>query len=167
MKFALPGALLFAAFLVQPCAAEVRDVTLWQEARAGMSPQQVLAAFPDARPVTGEKKDSGSEELVRLSGYELSSDRFDVGFYFRDHRLESVELKLVGHSAGDALSVYDRLLAKLRAEHGKETASLDKEIAVMAQKRADWSVGDLAITLLYFNVGQGPANLKLVYYVQP
>jgi hypothetical protein len=107
-----PSALLLLLFLAFASSAQAQsNQDLWAGARAGMSPADVQAAFPNAHPVSdGAKMGAALIEKVAIdnTGYGASNEwindrntRFRAGFFFLDQKLYAVRLTYLG--AADAM----------------------------------------------------------------
>jgi hypothetical protein len=143
-------------------AAEPTPTPGWRMARFGMSPAQVLAAFPgEAIRIDPEVKlADGNVIPIGIDGYEFEGLSFDVRFVFSQNRLVLVSLKAGRKGFVDA-AAYSRLQDVLSKRWGAplEEAS-DSNFVDMRQTR--WKRGDDRADLKFI-----PGTVVLQFYPAP
>lgn len=110
-----------AAFLMSASPA----LAGWEYAKWGMTPKQLVAASRgQAKLGHGEPGDRvENEEVGALGTYSAAERQFDTIFYFREGRLNQVNLKLTGD---DREKRCDGLFSDLAAKYGEpDPSSID------------------------------------------
>ncbi len=134
----------------------------WRAARFGMTPEELLAAFPgEAFRLEPEiKLDDGNTVSIGIDGFAMDGLTFRVRFVFALGRLVLVSLRTDARTYVEPVA-YDRLRGALVARWGApvETTSNDSFID-MRQTR--WNVGTVRADLKYI-----PGVIALVYYPRP
>ena len=95
--------------------------SLWQGTRYGASVAEVQGTVPSAR---APEQDpiillDGSKELLRIPKLDLIERPFVAGFFFREQKLEQVQLYLRNISKPQALDTFDTLRPVLEKKYGK------------------------------------------------
>ena len=152
---------VFKALLVLTLFSCAAAQTLWGQATYGMTPEQVLEAYPNATRVQdGDSLTTGEKELVRLDGVEVLGDSFRAAFFFLDNKLEAVSLTMDNSERFGLMKIdFEGLLTALRAKYGPEI-SLEEQSDFLS---ATWVSGEISIDLLLFDVGDAPAYLNIMY----
>jgi hypothetical protein len=156
----VPAAATAAASV--PAGAETPaapGTTLWDGARVGMTPAQVQAAFPAARPVAdGESLLDNAKELLVLSGLHLPTGLPAVmTFYFRGDSLNEVKLAAVVPEGQTAANVHraEALAEALKQTYGKPITCGARESLLSFE--CDWIWRGLSVSITYMDVaGQSP-----------
>jgi hypothetical protein len=103
-----------------PWAASAQQ--LWQGAKYGMTPAEVVAAFPGAEQIEPRASRGTAVTKVRLSGVELAGLRFTAKFAFDADRLVTVDVQADELSDAQFHKARNSLLAALRSKYGPELA---------------------------------------------
>ena len=160
---------LFSSFLfclALPALADEGEVTLWGKAKAGMTPEEVMDAYPDKATMnlTEEKKNKdGTDKLVTIKNIKMTSNSkirkitssFSVDFYFYNNHLLRVVLL---NASGDIISreLYNTLLNSLRDKYGNEinsckSAKTNNYHYLCVDNEVNWHLSDKNISLQYFD----------------
>ena len=148
-----------------PSAAQTSPVTeegAWRAARFGMTPEEVLAAFPkEARLLSPEVTlADGNVIAVGIDGFAFEGLTFDVRFIFTKGKLSLVSLRTPEKKLVDA-DAYARLRDALVKQWGpplEETK--DDNFVDMRQTR--WNRGPDRADLKYI-----PGVVVLIHYPRP
>jgi len=160
-------AVLSGALFSPPSGAQ----ELWHGAQYGMSTAQVLRVVPDAHAVHSDAqikaRGGWADELLRVEGIDLVTEKFDAHFYFLAGRLQQVTLSQVGLKGYGADIAYQNLVTALRAKYGRETASKEKG-GFMTTKSTDWIHGrtNINLLLMYSNSDENSPVLNINYQVR-
>jgi hypothetical protein len=150
---------LAAAPAVQADVAATPGTPLWDRARVGMTPAQVQAAFPTARPVVnGESLLDNAKERFRLEGVRLpNGGRATASFYFRGDSLNEVKL-VADVPSGQTQANVRRAVAianALKPIYGKPTTCGPREGLLAFE--CDWVSHGLSVSVTYMDVaGESP-----------
>ena len=160
MKRTVLAILAFATLgFVLPAAGE--DIGGWQEAKWGMTPDEVqkILSHPthaaDLAKVCGEKCDEGA--ALELDDYELNGQHFIVRFWFTksDLHLQAVSLYAKQLDNGNGSAAFTKMQGFLETSYGApKSVSLKRGDFVIS-----WIVPSTTITL-YSNATD---NLTIVY----
>lgn len=134
----------------------------WRAARFGMTPGEVLAAFPKEALAISPAVNlaDGSTIEARIDGFAFEGMTFDVRFVFRDGKLALVSLRTPQSKPADA-EAYARLRDVLVKKWGaplEDTA--DDNFIDMRQTR--WNRGPDRADLKYI-----PGVVAIVFYPRP
>ncbi len=145
-----------------PAPTSKAEPGAWRSARFGMTPDEVLAAFPgEAVRLSPEVKlADGNTIPVGIDGYAFEGLTFDVRFVFAAGRLALVSLRTPAKKPVDA-EAYVRLrdaLAKAWGAPLEET----KEDAFIDMRQARWNRGADRADLKYI-----PGVVAIVIYPRP
>ncbi len=148
--------------VVAPTPAPVK---LWGEAAALMTPEEVLALYPQARPTPAAGLGDGA--VARL-GYEtsLSTGPARVVFYFRGDELDAVLVQVEEVSAGSSaatLATARRLRDTLAVDYGAPDAEAEVDRGGFASLNAQWTRRPLKVSLGYQDVGGRRSTLWVAF----
>jgi hypothetical protein len=151
-------ALLF--FLLTLCGSGWTQ-QLWQDARAGMSPEQVIAAIPGAvlRSDAPVNKDGGVNSVA--SRVEIADSQFDVSFTFKASKLSEVRLTSKPSTPSETERVGKAVLEALRAKYGREVSA--ERLSIGTQH--GWIVSGTKITLDVIQIGSASGLVNVFYGV--
>ena len=132
---------------------------LWDGALIGMTPAQVQAAFPAARPVAeGESLLDNAKELFVLSGVRLpTGGPATMAFYFRGDSLNEVKLSAVVPEGQTTANVHraEALAEALKRSYGKPITCGTRQSLLAFE--CDWISRGLSVSITYLDVaGQSP-----------
>ena len=160
MKRTVLGILAFATLAFAALAAG-EDIGGWQEAKWGMTPNEVqkVLSYPtsvgDLAKVCGEKCDEGA--ALELDDYQLDSQHFVVRFWFtkRDLHLQAVSMYAKQLDATNGNEAFTKIKSFLETSYATPGS--------IALKRGDfvisWTLPSTTITL-YSNATN---NVTIVY----
>ncbi|MBK9517095.1 MAG: hypothetical protein IPO09_07010 [Anaeromyxobacter sp.] len=139
---------------VQVLAGEPADVPppAWREARWGMAPAEVLAAFPgEARsPLKPNWADDGPV-LAEIPSFEIGDGSYKVYFVFTKEKLARILVAARSLAEPEAVGRYDFLLKMLSGRYGApEACSTDdksKGVIRNVQVHCNWSAPSSKVTL--------------------
>jgi len=159
MRFFLVSALLLSTTAV---AADPGTPAGWRSARFGMTPDEVLAAFPgEAVRISPEVKlADGNTIPVGIDGYAFEGLSFDVRFVFAGGRLALVSLRTPAKKPVDA-DAYVRLRDALVKAWG-EPLEDTKDDAFIDMRQTRWNRGAGRADLKYI-----PGVVAIVHYPRP
>lgn len=164
MRLALSCALLLPALVASSptLAAEIGSTPGWRTARFGMTPDEVLAAFPkEAVRISPEVKlADGNTIPVGIDGYAFEGLIFDVRFVFTGGKLALVSLRTPAKKPVDA-EAYTRLHGALVKYWGPPLEDT-KDDAFIDMRQARWSRGPERADLKYI-----PGVVALIFYPRP
>lgn len=127
---------------------------LWDDARIGMTPTQVQAAFPAARPVIeGELLLDTAKELFILPGVRLPTGLpATMAFYFRGEGLNEVKLTADVPQGQTAANVRraEALANALRRSYGKPVTCGARQSLLAFE--CDWVTHGLSVSITYVDV---------------
>lgn len=125
----------------EPPLSRPSGLTLWENLSVGMTPQEVLAAQPDARRSdTPSALANGATADLIIPHYSVGGEPHTLNFYFSNGGL--VQVTATREGAADLSAAY-RILAHLRAQYGPEHRLAEPENASFLRKlEAEWIVGD-------------------------
>lgn len=132
-----------ASIALAACAVSVNAQQLWQSAITGMSPEQVITAFPGATVVTPRPSRGSATIRVELAGVEIAGRKFTAMFSFDAGRLVSVDLDS-GDLGGGYASTRTALVAALRTKYGDEVTT--RRYSVIDE--VVWTSGQTTIALI-------------------
>ena len=129
--------------------AAAPDATAWRGARWGMTPEEVLKAFPSEvkalpRPVP---LPNGEVVLLGIDEVTVGGTRFEVRFVFGGGKLRLVSLRTPEKDHPEE-QVYAALLRQLQAEMGSPGEE-NKDDRVVDTRVTRWVVGGTRIDLKY------------------
>jgi len=159
MRFLLVSALLLSSTAL---AANPGPAAGWRDARFGMTPDEVLAAFPgEAIRISPEVKlADGNTIPVGIDGYAFEGLSFDVRFVFAGGRLALVSLRTPAKKPVDA-DAYVRLRDALVKAWG-EPLEDTKDDAFIDMRQTRWNRGAGRADLKYI-----PGVVAIVHYPRP
>ena len=159
MRFFLVSALLLCTTAL---AADPGTPAGWRSARFGMTPDEVLAAFPgEAVRISPEVKlADGNTIPVGIDGYAFEGLSFDVRFVFEGGRLVLVSLRTPAKKPVDAES-YVRLRDALVKSWGEPLEDA-KDDAFIDMRQTRWNRGAGRADLKYI-----PGVVAIVHYPRP
>lgn len=106
--------------------------TLWQNLNVGMSPQQIMAAKPEAvRQDNPDHLASGAECQLKIQHFELLADDYSVCFFILDGKLAQVTLH---HNGKPSKSDFDNVATALSAKYGRPYSEKPNALGY----EADW-----------------------------
>jgi hypothetical protein len=143
-------------------AARPQGPEAWRAARWGMTPDDVLAAFPGEsfRLSPAVKLADGNVVAVGIDGHVLEGLAFNVRFVFQDGKLVLVSLRTPQARYADA-DAFEGLRKTLLERWGQPLeATFDNNFVDLRQTR--WSRGDSRADLKYI-----PGVVALVLYPTP
>jgi hypothetical protein len=140
-------------------AADPAPAAGWRAARFGMTPEEVLAAFPgEAVRLSPEVKlADGNTIPVGIDGYVLEGLTFDVRFVFTAGRLALVSLRTPAKKPVDA-QAYARLRDALVKAWGPPLEET-KDDAFIDMRQTRWNRGPDRADLKYI-----PGVVAIVHY---
>jgi hypothetical protein len=149
-----------------PSGARAEEgVRLWQDAIYGMTQQQVLSKFPNAKHSTNRSPMAdGAVELMHIPAFEVVRRKFRVRFFFLERRLSQVTLSL---ESGQSLqpyegeNVYGSLKEALSAKYG-QPLTVDEDPTMPYRKSTTWFNDGVNVTILYW----APSTINVVYQVR-
>jgi hypothetical protein len=152
-------AALAAVAAVQADAPPPPGTELWQGARVGMTPAQVQAAFPAARPVVeGESLLDNAKARLKLPGVRLpTGETATMNFYFRGDSLNEVKLiaDVPPGRTADNVRRAQTIAGALTPRYGKPSTCGPRE-GLLAYE-CDWLDHGLSVSVTYMDVaGQSP-----------
>lgn len=164
MRIVRLAALLLSALLASSpaLAAEPGPTPGWRAARFGMTPDEVLAAFPgEAVRISPEVKlADGNTIPVGIDGFAFEGLTFDVRFVFTGGKLTLVSLRTPPKKPVDA-EAYTRLHGALAKRWGPPLEDT-KDDAFIDMRQARWNRGPDRADLKYI-----PGVVALVFYPRP
>lgn len=155
--------LLSALLLSSPAlAAEPGATSGWRTARFGMTPGEVLAAFPkEAVRISPEVKlADGNTIAVGIDGFAFEGLTFDVRFVFTGGKLALVSLRTPAKKPVDA-EAYTRLRDALVKSWGAPLEETTDD-AFIDMRQARWDRGPDRADLKYI-----PGVVAVVHYPRP
>ena len=157
--------LLLAALLLSsppPAPAVPAPATGWRAARFGMTPEEVVTAFPkEASLISPEVKlADGNTIAVRIDGYAFEGLTFDVRFIFEGGRLALVSLRTPAKKPVDA-KAYTRLRDALVKAWGPPLDET-KDDAFIDMRQTRWNRGPDRADLKYI-----PGVVAILHYPRP
>ena len=157
--------LLLAALLLSsppPAPAVPAPATGWRAARFGMTPEEVVTAFPkEASLISPEVKlADGNTIAVRIDGYAFEGLTFDVRFVFTGGKLALVSLRTPPKKPVDA-EAYTRLREALVKQWGPPLEDT-KDDAFIDMRQSRWNRGPERADLKYI-----PGVVALILYPRP
>ena len=157
--------LLLAALLLSsppPAPAVPAPATGWRAARFGMTPEEVVTAFPkEASLISPEVKlADGNTIAVRIDGYAFEGLTFDVRFIFEGGRLALVSLRTPAKKPVDA-EAYTRLRDALVKAWGPPLEETQDD-AFIDMRQTRWNRGPDRADLKYI-----PGVVAIVHYPRP
>ena len=159
MRFFLVSALLLCTTAL---AADPGTPAGWRSARFGMTPDEVLAAFPgEAVRISPEVKlADGNTIPVGIDGYAFEGLTFDVRFIFERGRLALVSLRTPAKKPVDA-DAYTRLRDALVKAWGPPLDET-KDDAFIDMRQTRWNRGPDRADLKYI-----PGVVAILHYPRP
>jgi len=157
--------LLLAALLLSsppPAPAVPAPAAGWRAARFGMTPEEVVAAFPkEASLISPEVKlADGNTIAVRIDGYAFEGLTFDVRFIFEGGRLALVSLRTPAKKPVDA-EAYTRLRDALVKAWGPPLEETQDD-AFIDMRQTRWNRGPDRADLKYI-----PGVVAILHYPRP
>src|SRR5579884_1641318 len=140
---------LISWLLVPSALAQINHVEGWREARWGMTPDQVVAAFHGEALRAPQGKFTDTNILAFIPAVEIEGVHYKVSFSFSpgEPKLKRITLQSM-HGSVDEFSVLEQ---KLVAKYGKPAVSSDNDLpkiaAVDSTKRRAWNLGPTSIEL--------------------
>ena len=134
----------------------------WRTARWGMTPDEVLAAFPkEARLLSPEVKlADGNVIAAAIDGFAFEGLNFDVRFIFTGGKLSLVSLRTPQKQPVDA-DAYARLRDALVKKWGPPLEET-KDDAFIDMRQTRWNRGSSRTDLKYI-----PGVVALIHYPRP
>jgi hypothetical protein len=127
---------------------------LWDDALIGMTPDQVRATFPAARPVVdGESLLDTAKERFILPGVRLPTGlRATMTFFFRDDSLNEVKLNAAVPEGQTAANVRraEALADALKRSFGKPVSCGPRQSLLAFE--CDWISRGLSVSITYMDV---------------
>ena len=159
-----PDPIPAAAAVPPPVAAAAEapakpGTPLWDNARVGMTPDQLRAAMPGVRPVAdGESLLDNAKELFILPGVRLPTGlTATMAFYFREDDLNEVKLEAnvpAGQTATNVRSA-EVLADALKQTYGKPITCGPRQSLLAFE--CDWIVNGLSVSITYMDIaGEAP-----------
>jgi hypothetical protein len=91
----------------------------WRNARWGMTPEQVLQAFPGEAVSMPQPVDlDGLQVFCGIPDFQIGTDRFGVTFLFKDKGLSEIRVSKSAKSHGEGIERYNTLLQMLTEKYG-------------------------------------------------
>jgi len=143
------------AVLVFPAPALAQE--LWQGARAGMTPEEVVETVDGASASDGAKEDNLTLDVVR-PGLEIAGRSWTAGFYFAADGLQRVTIRLDEAERSAASGLFQPTLTDLREIYGEPFAC---EVGQFGQS-CEWRWPDRKIELSLFDA-LGVRSLGISY----
>lgn len=143
-------------------AAEAAATVGWRAARFGMTPEEVLAAFPkEATRISPEVKlADGAIVAVGIDGFAFEGLTFDVRFVFAGGKLSLVSLRTPQKKYVDA-DAYARLHDSLVKQWGAPLEDT-KDDAFVDLRQTRWNRGPERADLKYI-----PGVVAMIFYPRP
>lgn len=137
----------------------------WQNARWGMTVDEVVAAFPGEAVLASPAEIEKGAAPVRIDKCEIAGTNFQAKFFFyRASRLSMITFAPT--SKGDASRpLFDRLAKMLTERYGQPTSDVPDQsmgVADLRTTQKEWAVADALIGLTYM-YGGGDPFLQLVH----
>lgn len=126
-------------------------VELWPGAVTGMTPEEMAAAFPDAKRVAGDTLGNGLREMLRITPYDVDGVPYALKFFFDAMHFRQVLLSLepAGRDIDATTAECDRRTAALKKELGEPRDADIKMEGEMALNRSyQFAAGDKEVILL-------------------
>ena len=143
---------------------DVRPI-LWQEARYGMSEDELRAAIPGLRKAPDpEPLRNGAKALLVLDGVEVLDRRFVAKFYFLHHALHQVTLAMTPVPTGsEGESAFRSFRTALGIRYGNEinTSSVRDDRGTLLA--STWLSGPTNVELVFLSVEHEPEYFNVVY----
>lgn len=159
MVFALPPPDAVAA------APAVAPVKLWGEAAEFMTPQEVLALYPQAQPAPAARLGDGA--VARLNYVTtLSTGPARVVFYFRGDELDAVLVQVLEVQSGAPAATVGTartLRDTLAATYGAPDAQAEVDHQGLVSLNAQWTRRPLKVSLGYQDVGGRRSTLWVAF----
>lgn len=155
--------LLSALLLSSPAlAAEPGATAGWRAARFGMTPEEVLSAFPkEAVRISPEVKlADGNTIPVGIDAYAFEGLTFDVRFVFTGGKLTLVSLRTPAKKPVEA-EAYARLRETLSKQWGPPLEDFQDD-AFIDMRQARWNRGPDRVDLKYI-----PGVVVMIFYPRP
>jgi hypothetical protein len=131
--------------------ASSNDKTLWGKAEYGMTPAQVLKAFPFAqknpRPQTVAL--SNSQSYIIIPSKRIHDIEFNVAFFFNDHGLAQVTLEAQRTYRRGAKQMASLLMEK----YGKPVSETDNTVVW----KIEWYHAPLSIEMAHYGDPDAPS----------
>jgi hypothetical protein len=143
---------------------DVRPI-LWQQARYGMSEDELRAAVPGLRrEADPEPLRSGAKVLHVLEGVEVLDRRFTAKFYFLHHALHQVTLSMSPVPTGnEGESAFRSFRTALGIKYGNEvnaSSVRDERGTLLA---STWLSGPTNVELVFISIEREPEYFNVVY----
>jgi hypothetical protein len=137
--------------LVASGHANSNDKTLWGKSEYGMTPAQVLKAFPDAQknPNPDGVALNNSQSYVIIPSKRIHDIEFNVEFYFNDSGLVQVTLEAKRTYRRGAEQMANLLMEK----YGKPTSEKDNSVVW----RIEWYQAPLSIEMAHYGDPDAPS----------
>jgi len=138
---------------------------LWQEARYGMSEDELRATIPGLRRSPDpEPLRNGAKALWMLEGVEVLDRRFIAKFYFLDKALHQVTLSMTPVPQGrEGESAFRSFRTTLGIKYGQEintSGVRDERGTVLA---STWLSGPTNVELVFMSIEHEPEYFNVVY----
>jgi len=128
---------------------------MWGETRAGMSPDEFLAAYPQAVDAGEELRESTeSTAYYVLDSVEFQGGSFKGRFFFKEDGLETVSLSFNSSDAQEVAAMSLRLLNSFIAMHGRPPGQEKLESPFVTSHIFTWEVEGVEVELGHMAAGR-------------
>ena len=136
---------------------------LWGGARAGATIDQVAAAIPQVKPLTGQWLEDGSQAGLSAPA-QLAGSAAQAVFFFRAKGLSAVMVEshplVAGHGA-ENLAQARRIIDMAKSQYGPPKSCVER--VELAAVNCVWTTDQIRIALGYHDVGGGSPSLSVLY----
>jgi hypothetical protein len=129
---------------------------LWQDSRAGMSVDEVVAAFPSSARVSVAPV-GGVQELLRLDGIEIAGKPCAARFLFRGAGLAMVVINAPPMHQVEATDYFNKLADALRSRYGQEVGATDQRDRYSHERSITWKADRTQVKLRYSRIVDRPS----------
>jgi hypothetical protein len=126
-------------------------VELWPGAKTGMTPEEMAAAFPEAKRVAGDTLGNGLREMLRITPYDVDGVAYALKFFFDATAFRQVLISLepAGRDLKATTEECDRRTAALKKEFGEpKDANIKMEGEMELNRSYQFANGDKEVILL-------------------
>ena len=158
---------LAISLLYIPAFANSQEL-LWDDARTGMTVDEVRNLYPNA--VLLEKPgmfNNGMKELLNIEGLQISNIPLTIRFLFLDKQLRRVMLTVDTESDYSEFDTYvDRLSGLLRVKYGVPFEDTDKIDHTTRTVSHSWKPNERNITLSGFYIDRVISLISIIYHYE-
>lgn len=137
----------------------------WREARWGMTPAQVLKAFPGEAQAVPVTEDTPSEEgkevdLVIIPSVDVGGVTFEASFGFTKSKLSVLRLTAKLSDAAGLASGFEEVESLLRSKYGKPVSEARKDNV----PHVNWQTGGTSVSLAMMSLDTIQSFILVVMY---